>query len=454
MGSDIYVLIPGIMGSVLEKDGRDVFGLTASAGLRTLFSGGQSIQDLRLEPGLEEKPDDGVIASRLAEDAHLIPGFWKIDGYSRVASYLQKRLRAVPGRTFFEHPYDWRLDNRIAAQSLHERVTTWLTAQRSEHPEARVILIAHSMGGLVARYFLEVLGGWRDTRALVTFGTPYRGSLNALDTLSNGLGRAFGLFDLTTLVRSFPSVHQLLPIYPCIEVNGTTQRLTELNTPLPGLQQDAVAAARRFHQEIDDAVRINSTIEEYAAARYRIHRVIGTDHPTNESAVLSTSGIKMRRSHSLGTYGGDGTVPRVSASPLELANDEDAMFAGTKHSSLQNADAVLTQLMGWMTVADLGAFRASGQVRLSLDLNDVHPADAGVTFSVTPSSTTGPIGCTLEWVGGPSDEPPPPFAVAAATADGPRYVETPPMAPGCYRLTLTGDDQVEPVSDLLVVAPR
>ena len=42
-----------------------------------------------------------------------------------------------------------------------------------------------SMGGLVSRYFLEVLEGWRDARALLTFGTPYRGSLNALDALAS-----------------------------------------------------------------------------------------------------------------------------------------------------------------------------------------------------------------------------------------------------------------------------
>lgn len=39
------------------------------------------------------------------------------------------------------------------------------------------------MGGLVARYFLEYLEGWRDSSRLVTFGTPYRGSLNALNFL-------------------------------------------------------------------------------------------------------------------------------------------------------------------------------------------------------------------------------------------------------------------------------
>jgi len=43
------------------------------------------------------------------------------------------------------------------------------------------------MGGLVARYYLEALDGWRNTRALITFGTPYSGAMKALDLVANGL---------------------------------------------------------------------------------------------------------------------------------------------------------------------------------------------------------------------------------------------------------------------------
>lgn len=51
--------------------------------------------------------------------------------------------------------------------------------------DAKLILVGHSMGGIVARCFLEALEGWKDTLAQITFGTPHRGSINALDTLVN-----------------------------------------------------------------------------------------------------------------------------------------------------------------------------------------------------------------------------------------------------------------------------
>jgi pimeloyl-ACP methyl ester carboxylesterase len=454
--TSIYVLLPGILGSVLEKDGKDVFGLTVGAGLRALFSGGRSLYDLALDPTETGEADDGVTASRLAADAHLIPGLWKIDGYTAVGEYLQRRLGAVPGETYFEFPYDWRLDNRVAARRLRVVADGWLAAGRAKDPDTKLVLVAHSMGGLVARYFLEVLGGWSDTRALITFGTPYRGSLNALDQLSNGARKALGLVDLTDFTRSLPSVHQLLPIYPCLDDGaGTLHRLTEVAAP--NLDPLAVAAARAFHQEIEDAQAANSALEEYVSGGYRIHQVVGIEQPTNQSARIAGDGVDLLRTYEGEDLGGDGTVPRVSATPLELDDDADAMFSGTRHASLQNARAVLTQISGWASGVDLGRFRlAPPQVRLAVDLLDAYPADEPVHLTVTPTAVTGELTATLEYLGGPDGAPAPagPVTVTLGTADGPREVELPHAGPGGYRVSVSGSPAVEPVSDLLVVAPR
>ena len=87
------------------------------------------------------------------------------------------------------------------------------------------------VAGLVAGHYFEVLEGWRDCRALVTFGTPHRGSVNAIDTLANGFKKLF--LDLTETMRSFKSVYQLLPIYEAVKVDDTYHRAAELED-LPG----------------------------------------------------------------------------------------------------------------------------------------------------------------------------------------------------------------------------
>jgi hypothetical protein len=459
MVDDVYILIPGITGSILQKDGRDVFGLSVSAGLRALFSAGSSIHDLRLDPSAPpgERPNDGVTAARLSPDAHLIPGLWKIDGYGKVADYLVRRMRAIPGKTLVEFPYDWRLDNRIAAADLKSRVDQSLMERRRTHPHAKAVLVSHSMGGLVSRYFTEVLGGWRDTRAIVAFGTPHRGSLNALDTLVNGT-KALGLVDLSDLVRSFPSSYQLLPTYRCLDIgNPELAYIADAAPQVPNLNPEAVNAARAFHQEIAAAVRENRQLEEYHRSGYQIHGVVGIDQPTAQSARLTRTGVQILQDYQSTNHGGDGTVPRVSASPVEAQDDSTSMFAGTRHGSLQNADAVLTQLRGWLTGVDLRSFRAGAPVRLSLAIQDVYPSDEPVHGTVTPSAATSEIRYELEMLTRPADPTAataPPSYGTLAVVDGPREFEITPRGPGCYRLTLTGSIEVEPVSDLLVVAPR
>ena len=130
---------------------------------------------------------DGIVADALMPDLHLLPGVWKIDGYTKVVEDIKANFDVAEGKNFFSFPYDWRRDNRVSARKLAKVTEGWLSAWRrsSGNAEANLVLVCHSMGGLVSRYFLECLEGWKVTQALVTFGTPYRGSLNALDGLVN-----------------------------------------------------------------------------------------------------------------------------------------------------------------------------------------------------------------------------------------------------------------------------
>ena len=221
--SDVVVLIPGILGSVLARDGKDVWAPTPGAIGRALWSLGGNVRDLELTSDPWEVDDlgDGVTAPRVMPDVHIIPGLWGIDGYSGISRMITERFDAVPGETYLELPYDWRRDNRVAARALRRLADEKLHAARQTNPDAKLVLIGHSMGGLVARYFLECLDGWHDTRMLITFGTPHRGSLNAVDFLVNGFVKKLGplkLADLTDLLRSLTSVYQLLPTYPCVDL--------------------------------------------------------------------------------------------------------------------------------------------------------------------------------------------------------------------------------------------
>jgi pimeloyl-ACP methyl ester carboxylesterase len=366
---DVIVFIPGITGSRLRRGDRILWGFAPSVLAKAIFSSKSFAEDLAPEP---KDTADAVMP-----DLTLLPGFWKIDGYTKVTDTIFAQFDVERELNFFSFPYDWRLDNRIAANELLKRSTDWLSKRRATAgSEAKLIIVAHSMGGLVARYFLEVLEGWKDTAALITFGTPFFGSLKAIEALLVGLRK--GLISLTTLtnvVRKLPALYQLLPAYPCIDTGGPElKRFSDLTHP-SFVDANLVADAQRFHQEIRDAVDLHLKDSAYLEHRYRMSPIVGIDQKTFQFARIANGEATLLTAYQNEDYGGDGTVPRVSATPLEHRGKDKEMFANSKHGSIQNEDAVLAQLKGVVTGLTLPWGKYERLVEgpaVSLEVDDVY----------------------------------------------------------------------------------
>jgi pimeloyl-ACP methyl ester carboxylesterase len=72
-------------------------------------------------------------------------------------------------------------DVRVAAAWLAEEVESLVVESGYE----RVHVIGHSLGGLIARYYVTRLGGDQRVHTLVTLGTPHGGTFNAYALPSN-----------------------------------------------------------------------------------------------------------------------------------------------------------------------------------------------------------------------------------------------------------------------------
>jgi hypothetical protein len=456
---DVVVLIPGLTGSVLRRDGRDVWGPSAAALLGAVLSGGERLRPLVLRDDPADRDDlgDGVVASRVFPDVHLIPGLWKIDGYTRVAATLRSGLGLAPGRNYFELPYDWRRDVRVAARQLAGRARGWLARWRetSGAADARLVLVAHSMGGLVARAFLELHDGWRWTRALVAFGTPFRGAPAALGALVNGVRQGpAGLVELTELTRSCTSVYQLLPFYPVVDRGaGPLARVGEAG--LPGLDRERLARGQAFHAEIRRAVESHRRSSAYRERGYEVFPVVGVGQTTPQSARLEGRRLDLLASYEGEDLSGDGTVPRVSATPLERGRERREMYAGTRHASLQSAGATLTHVVGLLGgfAVDLDAYRRGreGLARVALETGDVYTSAERIAIRARTEREGARLRATVRpAVGGA------PVARVALEkgADGAQAARIPPLPPGSYRVSVTGGRDVEPAEDVFVVSRR
>ncbi len=112
----------------------------------------------------------------------------------------------------FPFPYDWRQDNALTAQRLADYIDLILTV----HADApNVDIVAHSMGGLVARrYMIDHPGR---VGKFVSVASPFLGAPKAVATMKTGdLGELALNFlvpaDLSIrIARRMPALHQLMP---------------------------------------------------------------------------------------------------------------------------------------------------------------------------------------------------------------------------------------------------
>jgi hypothetical protein len=312
------------------------------------------------------------------------------------------------------------------------------------------------MGGLVARYFLEQLDGWRDCRMLITFGTPYRGSPKALEFIANGFQKSLAsiaLVDLSEMLRSFTSVYQLLPIYPCLDKGDGLLRRVGETTGVPNVDFDRAANALKFHREMTEAVLRHQSEALYRRDRYTLYSFIGTFQPTLQSASFRGSKIEVVRSFPGRVLDGDGTVPRVSATPVEpaeLAKLVRPMFVAQSHGSLQNDRAVLDGVQALLENTEIvdEDFRGSESNSVSVVVDDVYSKREKINIEASCGLSDARLFAVIVNI---VDDKEVARARFVRRSGSIHEIDLDPLPEGAYRITVYGVG-TEPVTDLFLVA--
>ena len=228
-GKKPVIIIPGISGSELvnpstgrsvwfsiRRDKADDLRLPMTSTNLAANRDSLKVKDIIRKVELPVLPDVEVYQTLI--DALKARGYTEADWSKPQASDV-----------FYVFPYDWRRDNVESAQLLIQKITA---AKRAlKRPDLKFDILAHSMGGLIARYAamfgdadLPRRGGpvltWAGAahiNKLMMFGTPNEGSFSSLDVLLNGYpivaGRNLPLVDdfRPEDVLSNPSIYQMIP---------------------------------------------------------------------------------------------------------------------------------------------------------------------------------------------------------------------------------------------------
>lgn len=181
---------------------------------------------LEFDPDTLEVRPDRLEAYAIADD---VAGQ---DFYGNILATLRDYGRYVrtdigtpvePGvNRYYEFYYDWRQDNVVSAA----RLADFVDQIRRDYgdPDLKVDIVAHSMGGLVARYYVRYgrvdtlddndfpvnLYGGERVRRLILLGTPNLGAVNSLNAFLDGYRTGLRVVDSETFA-TMPSFYQLLP---------------------------------------------------------------------------------------------------------------------------------------------------------------------------------------------------------------------------------------------------
>lgn len=185
------IFIPGVGGSVLAEKVGTSFVEKWPGGLNS-----SNYQSLSLAPGeVREIEALGALKSVLGKNIYeellsaMTLGAGGLSEY-QVGDDPKKRTfedcdvtaQAPAQPNLFVFAYDWRKSNFENAVKLR----SYVRCIQRFYPETKVDIVAHSMGGLLARSYILNFQGIHDVRKMVTIGSPFLGAPRSLKVLEDG----------------------------------------------------------------------------------------------------------------------------------------------------------------------------------------------------------------------------------------------------------------------------
>ncbi len=384
---DHVVFIPGIVGSELWDGERLVWPGTALEKVNQSYP-----EDLVNTLATSNTLRVGKILDKVSLFGLGIDHF--ATGYDKALSLLKTVGFDADAGTLTPFPYDWRRDIRKTAQLFHDRLSG------AELQGRRIGIVAHSMGGLVARYAMEKLPALPNVELLILAAVPHHGAPIAFENLIGARPEIFLTGAQCKRVvnnPNFPAAYQLLP-HPATKsffdaaVGGMKSvDLYDPNVYLPlGLLGAGMETARDTWADLPPLnLGASTPVPYFVVAGNAGVTAVGIYLPRSGqgSVVIET------------TAAGDGTVPIWSAAPASLPCrfvpcDHLGVFEdGQMHRLLQGllkpVAGNLPMAMGLNTV---GAVRT-----LSAGLNIVGgPASPRLSIQVAQRSVeAGPHGAVI-----------------------------------------------------------
>jgi pimeloyl-ACP methyl ester carboxylesterase len=277
----------------------------------------------------------------LIDRIRVLGPFWTIHAYDDLLEHL-RALGFRDGQTLFPFAYDWRQSNYETALRFHEFVSAQPILR-----DGPFDIVAHSMGGIVAKLWMLEHGGAPCVRKVIYLGTPFQGSMNVLGTLTDGWGIfknhiAGGIDLIRNTMLSFPAAYELFPSYARSCRLGDRGRHEFLNIYDPVLwnRRDWLPPAYRDGEPRAAAFRSNLQRAELLADLMRrpipgVREVkIAGDNQNTRLYLYVSRAEQSWRGWTFSSDRGDGTVPLWSAADSRNGDLTGSLPSFVEHATI------------------------------------------------------------------------------------------------------------------------
>lgn len=248
---------------------------------------------------------DWLGTGNLEEDMNFYKGF--ADNFNRNSEYILDVF-----------PYDWRKSNADNAVRLKEKIDQAL----SDNPDVgKVNIVAHSMGGIIAKKY--ILDHKNNTRVdkLITLGTPFFGAPYALQTLLEGYKyNGISLLGKSD-IRTIPSLFELLPSKLYFNLNNTSyvgsEKSTKKVTPWTFSEtSDFIRDNLDNNNLYTEALEFQDSMSDSVGNYVDFYRIVGDNYYTlgfMTKALRNSGNYSVKSIFLTEDVIGDGVVPLASA---------------------------------------------------------------------------------------------------------------------------------------------
>lgn len=329
---DVMILIPGIMGSTLSAGGKD-----------------QWIQMRAL--------NKGAIVDKLPVDAKNVKASGVVEKfYKKFGDHFSSRYDVV------SYEFDWRKSVSEAAVGLNALVKRMLKNNVNVH------IVAHSMGGLLARQFMMDFPDTWETfmkpkkNKFVMLGTPWLGSYLIMEVLTGHSRRVKQLAmidfrndreDLLEVFWKYPGVFELLPIeeitsrkfWTATFWNKIKDKANLKN--MPNLSDNKTSLSK-FNDYRTKILSFLKELDTEAKSDFfdRIYYVCGkADKTVFDYEFKNRFLSRHKKLVYKATSHGDGSVTWNTGIPKQLLKSNNLYYTNTTHGELANEPSMFDGVM-------------------------------------------------------------------------------------------------------------